>query len=101
MAILGTTVPPSISSIVARGEWTIVGKVLDLYFQFAEPRDHYLGQALVGLDVNSPKFAALPPHFNTDNPMLNEAICEAMSSMYAVVLQKHARTALDPMAPLL
>jgi hypothetical protein len=78
-----------------------MGKVLDLYFKFAEPRDHYLGQVLVGLDVNSPKFAALPPHFNTDDPMSNEAIHEAMSSMYAVVLQKHAGTALDPMALLL
>jgi hypothetical protein len=100
VAILGTTVPPLVSSIVARGEWKM-GKVLDLYFQFAEPGDQYLGQVLVGLDVNSPKFSALPPHFNTDDPMSNEAFCEAMSSMYAVVLQKHAGTASDPMALLL
>ena len=89
-----------VSSIAARGEWTM-GKVLDLYFQFAEPGDHYLGRVLVGLDVNSPNFAALPPHFITDDPMSNEAIREAMSSMYAVVLQKHARTNSDPMALLL
>ncbi len=100
MAISGTTVPPSVSSIAARGEWTM-GKVLDLYFQFAEPGDHYLGRVLVGLDVNSPDFAALPQHFITDDPMSNEAIREAMSSMYAVVLQKHAGTNSDPMALLL
>jgi hypothetical protein len=100
MAILGTTVPPSVSSIAARGEWTM-GKVLDLYFQFAEPGDHYLGQVLVGLDVNSLDFATLPPHFNTDNPMSNDAICEAMNSMFSLVLQKHAGTTSDPLALLL
>jgi hypothetical protein len=74
-----------------------MGKVLDLYFQFAEPGNHYLGQVLVGLDVNN-----IPTlHFNIDNPMLNEAICEAMNCMFAVVLQKHAGTASDPMVLLL
>jgi hypothetical protein len=34
MAISGTTVPTSISSIAAQGEW-MMGKVLDLYIQFA------------------------------------------------------------------
>jgi len=38
----GTTCPPPVSSIAARGEWSL-GTILDLYWHFAEPGDTYLG----------------------------------------------------------
>jgi len=38
----GTTMPPPVSSIAARGEWSL-GQILDLYWQFSAPGDTYLG----------------------------------------------------------
>jgi hypothetical protein len=37
------------------GEWT-QGSIFDIYLQFAEPGDQYLGRLIVGLDPNSPNF---------------------------------------------
>ena len=87
----GTTLPPPTSSIAARGEWSL-GKVLDIYWHFAEPGDHYLGRCLAGLDPNSEDFAILPPHFTVGNPVENEQICEAIEMMYGPALQKRAGT---------
>jgi hypothetical protein len=39
--------PPPVSSIAARGEWSL-GRVLDLYWHFAEPGDTFLGCILAG-----------------------------------------------------
>jgi hypothetical protein len=52
----GTTLPPPTSSIAVRGEWSL-GKILDIYWHFAKPGDHYLGRCLAGLDPNSEDFA--------------------------------------------
>jgi hypothetical protein len=38
----GITCPPPVSSIAARGKWSL-GHVLDLYWHFAEPGDSFLG----------------------------------------------------------
>jgi hypothetical protein len=91
----GTTSPPSISSIASRGEWSM-GKVLDVYWHFGEPGDHFLGRVVVGLPENSPKFAILPPHFTMTEPILNEDVAEAMDLMYATIVQKHGGTSIDP-----
>jgi len=64
----GTTAPPPVSSIAARGEWTL-GKVLDVYWHFSEPGDTYLGRVLAFLNPSSPDFGTLPPHFNMDDPL--------------------------------
>ena len=56
-----TTVPPPIASIANRGDWSL-GKVLDIYWQFAETGDSYLGRCLAGLDPNTSEFSTLPPH---------------------------------------
>jgi len=96
----GTTCPPPVSSIAARGEWSL-GKVLDLYWHFAEPGDTYLGRVLAGLDPNSPEFATLPPHWKTSNPMANEKINEGMNLMFATILQKWSGTPVDPTGVLL
>jgi hypothetical protein len=85
----GTTLPPPTSSIAARGEWSL-GRILDLYWHFAEPGDHYLGRCLAGLDPNSADFAVLPPHFTVSNPMENERIREAIDLMYGTALSKWA-----------
>jgi hypothetical protein len=49
LAASGTTYPPPIPSIARRGEWSM-GSVLDVYWHFSEPGDHYLGRILAGLD---------------------------------------------------
>ena len=64
----GTTAPPPISSIARRGEWSM-GKVLDVYWHFSEPGDHYLGRILAGLDPSLHSFGCLPPHFKTIAPL--------------------------------
>jgi hypothetical protein len=65
---LGTTLPPPPSSIAAQGKWSL-GRILDFYWHFAEPGDHYLGCCLADLDPNSEDFAILPPHFTVSNPI--------------------------------
>jgi hypothetical protein len=45
----GTTHPPLIPSVAARGEWSI-GKILELYWQFGDAGDCYAGRILAGLD---------------------------------------------------
>jgi hypothetical protein len=64
----GTTLPPPTSSIAARRDWSL-GRILDIYWHFAEPGDHYLGRCLAGLDPNSADFAVLPPQFTVGDPM--------------------------------
>ena len=91
----GTTCPPPISSIAARGEWSL-GQVLDLYWHFAAPGDHYLGRCIAGLDPNSENFAVLPPHFNMDEPMSNEFVRDGMRLMYGPILEKYAGGSIDP-----
>ena len=84
----GTTCLPSIASIANCEEW-LLGLVLDVYWHFLEPEDHYLGRVLAGLDPNQPEFGVLPPHFNMeDNPMDNEHIKEEMKLMYGKIVKK-------------
>lgn len=96
----GTTCPPPISSIAARGEWSI-GKVLDIYWHFAEPGDTYLGRCLAGLDPNSVDFSVLPPHFIVDNPLSYDFVKEAMQLMFGPILSRWSNTAVDPTGLLL
>lgn len=91
----GTTCLPPVSSIAARGEWSL-GRILDLYWHFAEPGDTYLGRVLAGLDPNSDEFGTLPPHWKLDDPMSNDKIKEGMNLMFATILQKWGNTAVDP-----
>jgi len=88
-ALTGTTAPPPVSSIAARGEWSL-GRVLDVYWHFSKPGDTYLGRVLAFLCLNSSDFATLPPHFNVDNPMSNDIIKEAMFLSFGPILQREA-----------
>jgi len=83
----GTTAPPPVSSIAARGEWTL-GKVLDVYWHFSEPGDTYLGRVLAFLNPSSPDFGTLPPHFNMDDPLSHPLVREAMLLSFATIIQK-------------
>jgi hypothetical protein len=96
----GTTCPPPVSSIAARGEWSL-GRVLDLYWHFAEPGDTFLGRVLAGFDPNGEEFATLPPHWILDDPMSNEKVKEAMNLMFATILQRWGCTEVDPTGVLL
>ena len=77
----GTTLPPPTSSIAASGDWSL-GRILDIYWHFAESGDHYLGRCLAGLDPNSADFAILPPHLTVGDPMEHPRIREAIYLMY-------------------
>jgi hypothetical protein len=91
----GTTCPPPVSSIASRGEWSM-GKILDLYWHFAEPGDTYLGRILAGLDPNEERFGSLPPHWKVGNPMGDARIREAMHLMFGSILERWGGSAVDP-----
>ena len=66
-----------------------MGAVLDVYWNFFAPEDHFLGIVLAGLDTNKPEFASLPPHFMTEfDPMEDPDISEAMHLMYGPILDQ-------------
>ena len=56
-------VPPSLMSVALRGGWSM-GKVFDVYFNFVQCGDNYLGRILAGLDPNETNFGNLPPYWN-------------------------------------
>ena len=61
----GKIVPPSLVLVALSGEWSM-GKVFDVYFNFEECGNNYLGRILAGLDPNSTNFGDLPPYFKKD-----------------------------------
>lgn len=83
-----TTAPPPLPSIANRGDWSL-GKVLDVYWQFAEAGDNYLGCCLCGLDPNLSTFSVLPPHWTVENPVDDPNISDALHMMYSVIIEKH------------
>ena len=83
-----TTAPPPIASIANRGDWSM-GKVLDVYWQFADVGDAYLGRCLCGLDPNLSSFSVLPPHWTVDNPVDDPDISDALQLMYGVIIARH------------
>jgi hypothetical protein len=83
-----TTCPPPIASIANRGDWSM-GKVLDVYWQFADVGDAYLGRCLCGLDPNLSTFSVLPPHWTVDDPVHDPDIEDALQLMYGVIIAQH------------
>ena len=83
-----TTCPPPIASIANRGDWSM-GKVLDVYWQFADVGDAYLGRCLCGLDPNLSTFSVLPPHWTMDDPVHDPDIEDALQLMYGVIIARH------------
>ena len=84
-----TTAPPPISSIASRGDWSLGKEVLDVYWQFADAGDAYLGRCLSGLDPNDSKFSTLPPHWNLESPVNDDDIKEGLAIMYGVIATNH------------
>ena len=82
--------PPPLPSIAHRGEWS-QGKVQDIYFNFAQPGDHYIGRMLAGLDPTNPSFQVLPPHFTCG--LENEYVKEGVELCYGRIMK--ARHNLD------
>ena len=62
-----------------------MGKVFDVYFNFGECGDNYLGGILAGLDPNSINFGDLPPYFKKD--MNDDVIKQGMTCMYGDLLK--------------
>ena len=59
--------PPPVPSVARRGKLSM-GKVLDVYWHCAEPRDQYLGRVMAGLNLLKYSLKILPPHFYVKNP---------------------------------
>jgi hypothetical protein len=91
-AASATTCPPLFTSIAARGEWSM-GKVLDVYFQFASGGDFYLGQLLSLKDPNSVEFDCPCPHWRDPNDPVVE---EALHLTFGRILMEHGTTTHDP-----
>jgi hypothetical protein len=66
-----------------------MGKVLDVYWQFADVGDAYLGRCLCGLDPNLSTFSVLPPHWTMDDPVHDPDIEDALQLMYGVIIARH------------
>ena len=66
-----------------------IGAILDVYWQFAEAGDAYLGRCLCGLDPNQSTFSVLPPHWTVDSPVEDADIGEGLHLMYGVIIEEH------------
>lgn len=93
-------IPPSLSSIAIRGEWS-QGKVFDIYLKFCALGDHYLGRVVSGLNPSKSNFGVLPPHFTMTVPMDDGDVKEAMSLMFGRIMEKYEGTEHDPTGTLL
>jgi hypothetical protein len=61
-ALSGSTASPSQNSVRRRAGWKYSTSE-ERYLQEEPGGDQYCGRVVAGLDLNSPKFAVLPPHF--------------------------------------
>ena len=80
-----TTVPPQFTSVAARGEWSM-GKILDIYFQFAMGGDFYLGRLLTLIPPEDKMFDSLPPHWKDTN---HAKVAEALGITFGKALTSH------------
>lgn len=94
-AASGTTLSPSITSIAKRGDWSL-GKILDIYWKFAEAGDQFLGRVLALFCPNSEGFDALPPHFIMNDPMDDEDVKMGMELCFGVMVENHTDPFEDP-----
>jgi hypothetical protein len=89
----GTLNPPPLPSVAHRGEWS-QGTVQDVYFNFAQPGDHYIGRKLAGLDPTSTQFRVLPPHFTCG--LENPVVSQALDMCFGRILKAHSNLAYLP-----
>ena len=74
-----TMCPPPVGSVCRRAEWKM-GDMLEIYLNFGDEGDRYLGRILAGLNPNAASFATLPPHFTCS--MDNETVKEGLQVLY-------------------
>ena len=65
-----------------------MGKVLEVYWKWAQVGDTYLGRCVAGVDPDSESFDVLPPHFtmSRERAMKNKHIKEAMFLCFGPIL---------------
>ena len=78
--------------VAARGEWSM-GKILDIYFQFAMGGDYYLGRLLTLIPPEDKLFDSLPPHWKDQE---HTTVAEALKLTFGKALTSHQGTANDP-----
>jgi len=85
----GTTCPSSVASITNRGDWSM-GAVLDVYWYFSKPGNHFIEQVLAGLYPNKSEFTTLLPHFEKEGNLMGDLdIKEVMDMMYHQILDTY------------
>jgi hypothetical protein len=86
----GTTGGPSTPSILLRGLWALEG-IDKKYVRYEAAADQFIGRILAMLDINSPDFAVLFPHFDTVDDTVLAAVrsCfpDAPKQMECVLIQ--------------
>ena len=87
-ALTCITSPPSLVSVAQREEWSM-GAVFDIYWNYGDAGDQYLGRVLSGLDPTKESFSILPPHFPiTDHNDINEAL----NVCFGHILRRHPKS---------
>jgi len=75
-------------SVAQRGEWSM-GAVFDIYWNYGDTGDQYLGRVLSGLDPSKETFSVLPPHFvDTEQSDINDAL----NICFGGILRKHPKS---------
>ena len=87
-----TTLPPQFTTVACRGEWSM-GKILDIYFQFAAGGDYYLGQLLSLKDPNSLEFDTPCPHWKDPNAQI---VFDALELTFGRIYAAHGDSSRDP-----
>jgi hypothetical protein len=70
---------PSSITVCLRAGWKM-GGVQDRYFRYERGGDQYTGRIVSGLDMRTPEFAVLPPHFPPDQ--VNAMVAEMAKSQF-------------------
>ena len=79
-----TIAAPPLGSICRRAEWKL-GQILEIYMNFGDAGDRYLGRILAGLDPNYATFAIAPPHWTC--PPDDEDLTAALSLAFGHLLE--------------
>lgn len=69
----GTTASPSSPSLLLRGGWAFEG-MDGKYVRYEAAADQYIGRLVAMLDIHSPDFAALFPHFDVVDGLVLAAV---------------------------
>lgn len=72
----GTTFGPSTPAVLYRGGWAQDG-MDGKYVRYEAAADQFIGRILAMLDINSPDFAVLAPHFDVVDDSVHAAVRDA------------------------